>query len=507
MHEKSDLQLLHDYAKHGNEAAFHEIVSRHTDLVYSAALRQVESSHTAADIAQGVFVDLARKARQLSAEKSAATSVVGWLHRATRYAALNHLRDSQRRVAIERQAMEQLLTDNEFPVDWEQIRPALDEALDSLGEDDRDALLLRYIKNQDLRTVGRQLGVSDDTAQKRVSRALERLREFFSKRGVTVGASGLVVAISANAVQAAPVGLALTISTAAALAETTLTTTAIKTVAMTTLQKTLITTVIVAAVGAGIYEARQASSLRAQIGTMQPPATSNDATLLNLQARLDLLAAQNVELSNELAQARTDKGRSEAEREQARHSAAVFKELAEQASSKDKIATNAYPTTRHVMAGWGKLGRLSIQLGKEDDKLSPEEKAANETARLNAVGELTTLMTAMKQLGMIKPPGADPSAEDPSDDVACLLYGALNLNEQQFGEIYGSLQKHFQEAKQRGLVEGNPTPESAAALQQLADQSNGEIRRLLTPDQTRIFEELSPHIQLGSRKIDFNFKF
>jgi hypothetical protein len=70
------------------------------------------------------------------------------------------------------------------------------------------------------------------------------------------------------------------------------------------------------------------------------------------------------------------------------------------------------------------------------------------------------------------------------------------------------LQKHFQQAKQSGLFEEkNPTPESTAALQQLADQSNAEIRGLLTPDQSKIFEELSPHIQLGSRKIDFNFKF
>ena len=81
---------------------------------------------------------------------------------------------------------------------------------------DRDAVLLRYFKNHDLRTVGATLGISDDAAQKRVSRAVERLREFFAKRGVTVGASGLAVVISANAVQAAPVGLALTISTAAA---------------------------------------------------------------------------------------------------------------------------------------------------------------------------------------------------------------------------------------------------------------------------------------------------
>ena len=188
-------------------------------------------------------------------------SLVGWLYRSTRFAALNQLRDDRRRLAHERQAMEQLLSNSETAPDWDRIRPVLDEAMDNLKDEDRDALLLRYFKNHDFRDVGRALGVSDDAAQKRVSRAVERLREFLSKRGVTVGASGLVVIISANAIQAAPVGLTVTISTAAGLAGTTIAATAtatiIKTIAMTTLQKTLITAALVTIVSAGIYEVRQ----------------------------------------------------------------------------------------------------------------------------------------------------------------------------------------------------------------------------------------------------------
>src|SRR5262249_10181067 len=92
--------------------------------------------------------------------------------------------------------------------EWDDVRPLLDDAMEGLDESDREALLLRYFKNQDLRAVGNALGVSDDAAQKRVSRALERLRENFAKRGVVTGASGLVMVVSANAVQAAPAGLA-----------------------------------------------------------------------------------------------------------------------------------------------------------------------------------------------------------------------------------------------------------------------------------------------------------
>jgi RNA polymerase sigma factor (sigma-70 family) len=273
MTEQSDAQLLRDYAQCGHETAFREIVLRHTDLVYSAALRQVASSDIAGNVAQSVFIDLARKARPLAEKMAEGGSLAGWLYRSTRFAALNELRDDRRRLAHERLAMEQLITNSEAAPDWERVRPVLDEAMADLSEEDREALLLRYFKNQDLRTVGLALGVSDDTAQKRVSRAVERLREFFSKRNVTIGAGGLAVLISANAVQSAPVGLAATISAAALLAGTAVhTSTAIaatKAIAMTTLQKTIIGAVLTAAVGAGVFEAHQASQLQNQVQTLQ----------------------------------------------------------------------------------------------------------------------------------------------------------------------------------------------------------------------------------------------
>src|SRR6266516_2617952 len=273
MHAKSDAQLLRGYAQHGDEAAFREIVTRHTDLVYSVAVRCVNSPDLACDIAQSVFTDLSSKARPLAEKLADGASLVGRIYRSTLFAALNQLRNDHRRLAHERQAMEQLLSNSETAPDWDRIRPVLDEAMDNLSDEDRDALLLRYFKNHGFRDVGLALGLSDDAAQKRVSRAVERLREFFAKRGVTAGTSGLVAVMSANAVQAAPVGLAVTISTAAALAGTTIaataTATAAKAIAMTTLQKTIVGATLVAAVGAGIYEARQASILRNQALTLQ----------------------------------------------------------------------------------------------------------------------------------------------------------------------------------------------------------------------------------------------
>jgi Sigma-70, region 4 len=162
------------------------------------------------------------------------------------------VRTIERRRAREQEAaaMNELLT-HESDATWEHIAPHLDAALGELSEADRDALMLRYFERKSAQEMAQVLGITHEAAQKRVTRAVERLRELFAQRGVTVGASGLAVVISANAVQAAPFGLAVTISTAATLAGTTVATTATaaatKAIAMTALKNTLTNTVLVAA--------------------------------------------------------------------------------------------------------------------------------------------------------------------------------------------------------------------------------------------------------------------
>jgi RNA polymerase sigma factor (sigma-70 family) len=214
VNEQSDQELLRNYADRKSDSAFAALVERYVDLVHSAAFRMSSDPHSAKDITQCVFLALAQNAQQLTAR----STLAGWLHNTARNLAAKEIRSHIRRRTREQEAaaMNKLLTADPA-ANWEDIAPHLDAALGELNESERDALLLRYFKNEDLRTVGVTLGISDDAAQKRVSRAVERLREFFAKRGITVGASGLVVVISANAVQAAPIGLALTISTAATL--------------------------------------------------------------------------------------------------------------------------------------------------------------------------------------------------------------------------------------------------------------------------------------------------
>jgi RNA polymerase sigma factor (sigma-70 family) len=273
MQEKSDAQLLREYVQHGVEEAFSELVHRRTNLVYSAALRQAGSSAAAAEIAQRVFVGLARNATSVSSRLTADASLAGWLCRSARNQALNLRRDEYRRRTRERQAMEQLIPDSDAAPDWQHLRPVLDEAMAELDDADYDTLVLRFFENQNFRAVGAAIGVSDDAAQKRVARALEKLREMLSRRGIRASAAALSALIPANAIQSAPAGLAAAISAAALAGSAAFTTSTLlsttKVIAMTTLQKTLVAAAIAVLGGAGIYEARQAVQWRGQYQTLQ----------------------------------------------------------------------------------------------------------------------------------------------------------------------------------------------------------------------------------------------
>jgi RNA polymerase sigma factor (sigma-70 family) len=260
---ETDWELLQRYRRNHAEEAFTELVRRHVNLVFSAALRQIRAPQLAEEIAQSVFSDLARQAAQLPAD----TVLAAWLHQVTRCTAIDVVRREARRQLREQIATEMNATHTP-DANWTHIEPLLDEAVLALDDADRAAVLLRYFENKSLREVGQQLGVSDDAAQKRVSRAVERLREFFSKRGVTVGTSGLVVVISANAVQAAPIGLAAAISTAALTAGTLIATTITTQTTMNWITAKSISAIIAAAVAAGtgtyLVQQHSAAPLRAE---------------------------------------------------------------------------------------------------------------------------------------------------------------------------------------------------------------------------------------------------
>ena len=250
MLELDDSALLKEYVEHGSEEAFATLVARHVNKVYSIALRHTRNAHQAEEITQAVFVTLARKSRQLGKR----VILSGWLCRTARLSAVTFVRSETRRSRREQEAhMQNLLNESESEV-WSQIAPLLDAAMAGLSEADHDAVALRFFDGKSMKEIGAALGASEDAVKMRVNRAVEKLRIIFTRRGIVCSAAALTAAISANAVHAAPIGLAVTVSTAAALSGTAIatSTTATKAIALITAPKALVAGIAAVAITAGV---------------------------------------------------------------------------------------------------------------------------------------------------------------------------------------------------------------------------------------------------------------
>ena len=290
-----DCELLRRYAESRCEEAFAELVRRHLNLVYSAALRQVNGDvHLAQDVTQTVFTDLARKADSLSRRPV----LTGWLYTSAHFAAAKAVRTERRRRAHEQEAqtMCELLRDSAPDLEWSKLRPVLDEAMHKLKEADREAILLRYFEQRPLGEIGARLGVSENTARMRVDRALDKLRAHLVRRGIHASAAVLSTAISVSAVQSAPAGLAATLTSAslagAAAAGTGISATLVKLMATTKLKAGIISVIVVASVVTPLVVQHQAQArLREQ-----------DEALRQQTDQLAKLREKNQKLPNQLAQ-------------------------------------------------------------------------------------------------------------------------------------------------------------------------------------------------------------
>jgi RNA polymerase sigma factor (sigma-70 family) len=276
-------KLLADYVATGSESAFRELVTRYVNLVCSTANRLVGGdAHLAQDVAQTVFVDLARKARTLPHD----VMLGGWLHRDTCFVASHLMRGERRRQLREQQAVTMNAMQDHSEDNLARVRPVLDEAINQLGAEDRAVILLRFFEQRTLRAVGEALGSTENAAQKRISRALEKLRGLLKHRGVALSAAALGAVLVSEAVRAAPEGLAVSLSSAAlvtASAGTETTFTALKFMATTKLKVAVISAIVIASGLTPLLIQRQAQArLRDQ-----------DQLLRQHQEQLAQLAAEN----------------------------------------------------------------------------------------------------------------------------------------------------------------------------------------------------------------------
>jgi RNA polymerase sigma factor (sigma-70 family) len=286
-----------------------ELVQRHLGPVYAVALRKVGGrTHLAQDVAQAVFTELARNARPLSRH----VALTGWLFRSAHFIAAKTLRAERRRQSREQEAylMHEPTTGPTTDIDWESLRPLLDDLINELNEGDRRALLLRFFEGCTLGQIGTRLNLTERGAQAKVQRALDKLSVRLARRGVKSTEAALAVALATQSAVAVPAGLAATVAGAA------LTVAAGGGAALTFLafmnSKTIAACAIILLIGTGVIVERQFSGQKPASSTVnssnafperlkltkattvapETPETVNDSTLLFYSAD-DMQRAKN----------------------------------------------------------------------------------------------------------------------------------------------------------------------------------------------------------------------
>jgi len=439
----NDAELLEHYAREGSEADFVELVGRHLNLVYGAALRQAAGSTALAeDITQAVFTELARKAATLKRHPA----LSGWLYTCVRHTASNYRRSERRRQQREQTVC--MMSEHETPdranLLWDELKPVLDDALHSLADKDRTAVVLRFLQERSFREVGEALGLAENAARMRVDRALEKLRGLLAQRGITSTASGLATALTVGTTFSAPSGMAASVASSAMATvgiSTAGTSTTIATImTMTKVKVGLAAILVTAGVGVPMWQRSQVDRLEKENA--------------NLQAQLAGLPALHAE-AEQLRGVETDRDEIERLREE------------------------QWQMTRQIAR---LRGQLSLALAEGSQTQQPQaataagaQSQASPPVVLNAVMR-TAMESAMEQQTLGKLPR---------------LKERLDLSPEQESAVKEILTRQFDQGLEiaQKMMAGELTRDDMQEIQGSAGDPEGEIEALLSADQLAAYQE------------------
>jgi RNA polymerase sigma factor (sigma-70 family) len=344
----ADAQLLCRYADEKSEAAFAELVGRHLDLVYSAALRRLGGdAHRAADVAQQVFTTLARDAANLSRH----AVLTAWLYTATRNAAIDLIRSEQRRHTREQEAstMQNLFATTPDAV-WEKLRPELDQIMDELSDGDRTAVLLRFFEKRPFADIGAALQLSEDAARMRIDRALEKLRTLLARRGITSTAAALGMVLVNQSVAAAPSGMAGSVAStalaASAAGSTSVATEVLGFMSIKTGLSAVGLLALLAMLGVATYEWRTREKTAQALALVQEEHVKHTADLRAEERRAQTVEQELLQLQKELNESRAAAARTQA-------SAAASQALANwDSKAEGRAFLERHPDVKHALTDY-----------------------------------------------------------------------------------------------------------------------------------------------------------
>ena len=371
-----DGALLEAFADHGSEAAFQSLVERYLGMVLGIARRRLGDTGATEEVAQSVFMILARKASRLKPESSLAP----WIHRVTVIECAEVSRRESRHRTRMRAVSAQLLADCEGREVWLEALPILDEAIDALSKSERAVVMLRFFERKSFRDIGAALRKSEDAAQKQCERALHRLSIFLRKRGVRVSvallAAGLAIAFTPVSSLAAVARISHGALQAASTFEAKLS--ILK--ALETMTRTKLTTGLVVGVALGIPLAMQWNEnrrLREQLHVAsrpaEPTAKSTRGALPAAAADLPLLNDPRVRNAAVVKTEAIDRGRgNSAATDHGRDGVADWKQalflsdpLARSQRLSELIARLTAEDAPAVAAAFGEVGAAGIKFTDE----------------------------------------------------------------------------------------------------------------------------------------------